>query len=228
MTKHLLLYLGLVIALALAGCDSGSLNEPAGRRDALRPALDLGMFGPVFDVESGEMDGEMDDDDGDGESEEVEVEGEDVRLTFGGGPPLDQEVYNFEVESEDGEVEGIFKVRDFDADGNFLVVSGKVTCVTVEPDGITARLGGEVTRSRDNVGLPDFAGTFAVWTVIANEDGPAQVTDLRFGIGNAAVPDFHCNVGFPLDVFDIILADGTVIFDAPAETTGEIEIEVGD
>lgn len=158
------------------------------------------------------------------DDDEVEVEGEDVSLVAFAGAPGVTELYNFDAEAEDGEVEGSFRVRDFLNGVEFADVSGTVDCVTVQADGITARLGGTITASLFNGQTGVFDGTFGIWTVVDNgdsdsdsdEDGanPDQATDLLFGIANVAVRDFHCATGFP-----------TTVFNTFEETAGDIEVE---
>ena len=104
----------------------------------------------------------------------------------------------------DGSVQGRFNVRDLFLDGSPKAFGkGRVTCITVEPDGKTARMGG-IVESAD---VPEFVGTHAVWTVVDNGEGrndpPDQGTDLRWGLPPEAFDfaGFHCAVGFTPDDF---------------------------
>lgn len=72
---------------------------------------------------------------------EGEVEGEGIPLDFFGFNEFD----TYEVEIENGEVDGDFSVEVFDPGTGALLedAAGEITCVTFEQDGRTARLGGE-------------------------------------------------------------------------------------
>jgi hypothetical protein len=100
-----------------------------------------------------------------------------------------------------GAFQGRFEVRDVFADGSeALKARGSVRCLTVEPDGRTARMGGVVDGSND----PELVGTEALWTVRDNGEGQNdprdQATDLRFG-QPPGVAEFHCAVGVPPEAF---------------------------
>ena len=113
------------------------------------------------------------------------------------------EKYSFNAHSlADGSVQGRFNVRDLFIDGSEKAFAkGRVTCMTVEPDGKTARIGGTV----ESADVPEFVGTDAVWIVRDNGEGrkdpPDQGTDLRWGLPPGEFAQFHCDVGFTPDDF---------------------------
>ncbi len=168
----------------------------------LTGALDGGIF---FDINSGDIEVEVEEDDNDdddvaedGEGREVEAGGEEIiRPLFGN--PFTTLNYSFEVESEDGEVEGEISGRGEGPGGIFVESRGIVTCITVEPDGVTARMGGLITQSESNV-TPDATGQEAIWTVVAGEDGSARSTFIFISGAFPGLAQFHCAVGVNPDV----------------------------
>jgi hypothetical protein len=110
----------------------------------------------------------------------------------------DLEVYSFDAHFlGNGAVHGRFNVRDIFADGSAKAgAKGSVTCLTVEPDGNSARMGGIVESATD----PDLVGTEAFWTVVDNgegqKDSPDEATGLTWGAPSGAA-EFHCTVGIP-------------------------------
>ncbi len=182
---HKLLTLGLAsLFLVVTGCQDTNTTGP--------------LVGPSFH-EGGvdddgvlSVEGEGDDDD---EGREVEAGGEEIiRPLFGN--PFTTLNYSFEVESEDGEVEGEISGRGEGPGGIFGESRGIVTCITVEPDGVTARMGGLITQSESNIS-PDLTGQQAVWTVVAGEDGSAQSTFVFISGDFETLAQFHCDVGIP-------------------------------
>jgi hypothetical protein len=71
-----------------------------------------------------------------------------------------------------------------------------VTCVTVEPDGRTARLGGVIDRTENIVLPPGFVEGFL--TVRDNGEGADDPPDQASvsGIGVAGTAEIHCTTGF--------------------------------
>ncbi len=112
------------------------------------------------------------------------------------------EKYSFDAHNlGNGAIGGRFNVRDVFADGSATdVAKGRVTCFTVEPDGVTARVGGIVEAGA----LPTSVGTEAVWIVRDNGEGqkapPDQGTDLTWGLP-VGLANYHCTVGFAPEDF---------------------------
>jgi hypothetical protein len=76
-------------------------------------------------------------------------------------------------------------------------VHGVTTCMTMLPDGRTARMGGRVTKIQGN--LPDFlVGLDAAWIVQDNGEGANAPADLASDIRFDFLPggaDLNCDVG---------------------------------
>ena len=138
------------------------------------------------------------------------------------------EVFSFEANLEDGEVEGSFHVVDIDPVTGipFVELGGVVTCVAFEDDGHTARLGGIVTEG-------DFIGTTAVWIVLDTNDDflPDECTDLRYQ-QNEAVLEYHCEVGFSVEAFGLeffgsdINPETGLFITQPESDEIEVELEI--
>jgi len=110
------------------------------------------------------------------------------------------EIYSFKAKTGHGEVTGYFEVEDFvDETGEgFDHCWGKITCITFEDDGKTARLSGEVTGS---VNHPDGVMPehhYARFTVVDNHKSPDQATALFVGQPLEDC-EYHCNVGIPVE-----------------------------
>ncbi len=112
------------------------------------------------------------------------------------GVPIEK--YSFTaVRQPDGSVAGRFQVRDVFVEGGQMTVEGAVVCLTILPDGKTARVGGVIDLSSE----ASFVGRDALWTVIDNGEGansaPDDATDLRFG-PSPGTAVFHCSTGINL------------------------------
>lgn len=112
----------------------------------------------------------------------------------------------------DMSVQGRFQVNDH-AGGR---IRGSVTCITVEGDGKTARIGGVVTNS--NVGLAPVGAETAL-IVVDNSEGPQSPLDqiTLIGFGGAGVAAFHCATGF----------DPSQLGDLNDITRGNIQVDQG-
>ena len=99
-----------------------------------------------------------------------------------------------------GRVEGRWQLEDFYDDGFKEVARGRVTCLTIEADGRTARIGGITDEATNPVNI----GFDALWIVVDNGEGANaaedQATDLRYGQPSGLAAE-HCEVGFPPEAF---------------------------
>ena len=158
-------------------------------------------------------DDDDDDDDEDDEGREIEGEGKNItRPLFGN--PFTSLTYSFKVESEDGKVKGKLRGRGDGPGGIFQTSKGRITCITVEPDGVTARMGGIITRSKSNLPI-DVVGQQAIWTVVAGEDGSARSTFIFISGDFPTLARFHCDVGVSPDALGGLVP-----------VSAEIEVEV--
>ena len=99
-----------------------------------------------------------------------------------------------------GGVEGGWQLEDFYANGFKEVARGRVTCLTIEADGRTARIGGITDEATNPVNI----GFDAVWVVVDNGEGANapedEATDLRYGQPSGLAAE-HCEVGIPPEAF---------------------------
>jgi hypothetical protein len=115
------------------------------------------------------------------------------------------EHYSFSaIRHPDGSVTGEWQVHDICTlpEGTIIAhTHGTVTCLTILPDGKTARIGGVVTGSNyPTVEPPQEAG----WTVRDNGEGAKDPPDAVSGLYFGLVPgtaEFFCDVGAPLEMF---------------------------
>ncbi len=170
-----LLAVALLLSVLFMACEESPTQPP----DPGRVTLDV----------EGAGESAIEDDEG----REIEAEGEGItRPMFGN--PFTSLTYSFEAESEGGEVDGEIMGRGDGPGGIFLEVRGIVTCITVEPDGVTARMGGVIAHSVSNI-PGDVTGQQAVWTVVAGEDGSARSTFVFVSGDFETLAQFHCDVG---------------------------------
>jgi hypothetical protein len=113
------------------------------------------------------------------------------------GPVLEK--YSFTAHTlGNGVVQGRFEVKDFGPGLKESWAKGRVTCLSMYTDGVTARIGGIV----ESAGDPQFIGSEAAWWVRDTGEGLNQDlgTDLRWGLppGSAEV---QCTEGIPLGTF---------------------------
>ncbi len=96
----------------------------------------------------------------------------------------------------DGTVKGRFQVNRRDLGTR---VQGTVTCITVEGDGKTARIGGIVTSSSN----PARIGLDAVFTVVDNSEGPQSPADQTtfVALTSPSTVAFHCATGIDPGAF---------------------------
>ncbi|HEX6587897.1 MAG TPA: hypothetical protein VF039_02655 [Longimicrobiales bacterium] len=100
----------------------------------------------------------------------------------------------------DGSVSGEWQLQELGPDGTRYTVHGDVVCVTILPDGRTARVGGIIERASSP--LPE-GYTAAVWTVRDNGEGRGATdfaSDIRYGYPTGD-EQFFCDQGFNLGVF---------------------------
>lgn len=97
-----------------------------------------------------------------------------------------------------GTVQGRFEVRDFGPGLEGLWAKGRVTCLSLYTDGVTARLGGIV----ESAGDPQYIGSEAAWWVRDTGEGHNEDlgTDLRWGLPPGSAEE-QCTVGIPLGTF---------------------------
>ena len=110
--------------------------------------------------------------------------------------------YSFSANVRGGDrTVGWFEVtRELANGGGKIRERGQVLCLTVEPDGKTARLGGVIRRSQDG-----HRDQYTIWTVRDNGEGekdpPDQATDMRNDFTDPVIPEAHCAIGFPPEAF---------------------------
>lgn len=109
------------------------------------------------------------------------------------------EKYSFIAQTlGNGEVQGRFEVRDFGPGLEGSWAKGRVTCLSMYTDGVTARIGGIV----ESAGFPEFVGSEAAWWVRDTGEGHNEDlgTDLRWGLPPGSAEE-QCTVGIPLGTF---------------------------
>ena len=109
------------------------------------------------------------------------------------------EKYSFIARTlSDGAVQGRFEVRDFGVGLEGSWAKGRVTCLSMYTDGITARMGGIV----ESAGDPQYIGSEAAWWVRDTGEGLNQDlgTDLRWGLPPGSAEE-QCTIGIPLGTF---------------------------
>jgi hypothetical protein len=206
----------MAAAVFLVGCELDPQEDAGSSMPLKKPALDVGEMSD-HDPSVSTLNGVR----------KVKIQA-DVTLDLCGIGWREEYSIDVELDDEDG-VRGEFDVKDYLTATGALVADerGVFTCVAISADGRTARLGGFVTEGTT-------AGSWVVMTVVDN-DGTGyldEVTDLRFGQSSSAIPDFHCNVGFPNGAFNLafLCADRvnpeTLLFPAELEDSYvTIEIE---
>lgn len=98
-----------------------------------------------------------------------------------------------------GSVKGQFQVQGFDASGHSYIVHGETTCLTILPDGRTARMGGVITKATGAAITGVEPGQEAAWIVRDNGEGQDPndlASDIRFGFpAELNVARRNCNTG---------------------------------
>ncbi len=185
--------------------------------------------------------------DADEADDEGEVSGENVTLYWPEYLVGYTQVYDFEAEKDDGEVEGRFRAvwtwKEIQPPATELVVwaKGVVTCFTIDEDGKTARLAGLVTKGNLLDILFELFGDdwedykYALWTVRDNGDGDDdedgdgdddedealdEAIDIVGGFTQADA-ELHCRSGEPYmqEFWE---------YERQEQTVGEIEVETDD
>lgn len=97
-----------------------------------------------------------------------------------------------------GAVQGTFEVRDFGPGLEGSWAKGRVTCLSMYTDGVTARMGGIV----ESAGDPQYIGSEAAWWVRDTGEGQNEDlgTDLRWGLPPGSAEE-QCSIGIPLGTF---------------------------
>lgn len=108
------------------------------------------------------------------------------------------EHYTFKAISVNGKIMGKFSFEDYDPVSGevFFSAEGIITCMAIEEDCKTVRLGGEVTEALGYPELPE--NHFAVFTVVANPNGTNMATPVFSG-QFAETLDLHCSTGIPVE-----------------------------
>lgn len=113
-----------------------------------------------------------------------------------------------------GDVDGQFEVQAFTPDGKRVYsVHGETTCITVLPDGKTARMGGIITNAQNFPGIRP--GMEAAWIVRDNGEGRNDpndmASDIRFGFPEGSGrAQLNCDVGLRFVFLRPITEEGNI------------------